>query len=48
MELQLLNRSLLSELDETVTVNWSSSDTVLLEEISVVDNVDLQKDILGE
>lgn len=48
MELQLLNRSLISELDETVTVNWSSRDTVLLEEISVVDNVDLQKDILGE
>jgi ABC-type Fe3+/spermidine/putrescine transport system ATPase subunit len=48
MELQLLNRSLISELDETVTVNWSGRDTVLLEEISVVDNVDLQKDILGE
>jgi ABC-type Fe3+/spermidine/putrescine transport system ATPase subunit len=48
MELQLLNRGLLSDLEETVTVSWSSQDTVLLERTSVVDNVDLQKDILGE
>jgi ABC-type Fe3+/spermidine/putrescine transport system ATPase subunit len=48
MEFQLLNRELISDLDETVTVSWSSRDTVLLEETSVVEGVDLQRDILGE
>jgi ABC-type Fe3+/spermidine/putrescine transport system ATPase subunit len=48
MQLQLLNRELISDLDESVTITWASDDTVLLEETSVVDNVDLQKDILGE
>lgn len=48
MEFQLLNRELISDLDETVTISWSSRDTVLLEETSVVERVDLKKDILGE
>jgi ABC-type Fe3+/spermidine/putrescine transport system ATPase subunit len=47
-ELQLLSRELISDLDERVTVSWASNDTVLLERTSVVDGVDLQKDILGE
>jgi len=48
MQLQLLSRELISNLDESVTISWTSDDTVLLEKTSVVDNVDLQKDILGE
>ncbi|RXK47931.1 ABC transporter ATP-binding protein [Halorientalis pallida] len=48
MELQLLSRELISDLDERVTVSWDAGATVLLERTSVVDGVDLQKDILGE
>jgi ABC-type Fe3+/spermidine/putrescine transport system ATPase subunit len=48
MELQLLSREHISDLAEQVTVSWTASDTVLLERTSVVDGVDLQKDILGE
>lgn len=48
MELQLLSRDLISGLDDHVTVSWAPEDTVLLEQTSVVDGVDLQTDILGE
>ena len=47
-ELQLLSRELITDLDETVTISWEPSDAVLLERTSVVDDVDLQKDVLGE
>lgn len=47
-EMQLRTRDLLSDLDEKLTVSWASADATILERNSVVEEVDLEKDILGE
>lgn len=47
-EIQLKSEELLDRPDDLVTVGWSADYTTLLEKTSVVDDVDLQKDILGE
>lgn len=47
-ELQLRSWELISDLDGEVIVSWDATDTVLLERTSVVEDIDLEKDILGE
>ena len=47
-EMQLRSRELISDLDDEVTVSWDSADATILEQNSVVEDVDLEKDILGE
>ena len=47
-EMQLRSRELISDLDSEVTVSWDSADATILERNSVVEDVDLEKDILGE
>jgi ABC-type Fe3+/spermidine/putrescine transport system ATPase subunit len=47
-ELQLTSYERLETPGETVTVGWDPADAILLERVSVVDDVDLTRDILGE
>jgi ABC-type Fe3+/spermidine/putrescine transport system ATPase subunit len=47
-ELQLMAYEKLELVDETATVGWEPADSILLEEVSVVENADLERDILGE
>jgi ABC-type Fe3+/spermidine/putrescine transport system ATPase subunit len=50
MEFQLRSWDFIEELSagDEVQVSWDADDTTMLERTSVVDNVDLEKDILGE
>jgi len=45
---QLMTRDLDDAPDGRVTASWAAADTILLEETSVVPDVDLEADILGE
>lgn len=47
-EIQLKSHELLDIDRDRITVGWSAENTTLLEKTSVVDGVDLEKDILGE
>lgn len=47
-EMQLRSRELVTDLNDQVTISWSTDDATLLERTSVIDDVDLEKDILGE
>ena len=47
-ELQLTSWERLAVDGETATVGWEPDDAVLLEDLSVLPSVDLEKDILGE
>jgi ABC-type Fe3+/spermidine/putrescine transport system ATPase subunit len=46
-EIQLRSRQLITDLDDEVTVGWQAADATILERTSVIENVDLEKDILG-
>jgi len=46
-EIQLQSRQLITDLDEEVAVGWQAADATILERTSVIENVDLKKDILG-
>jgi ABC-type Fe3+/spermidine/putrescine transport system ATPase subunit len=46
--LQMMAYETLDVSEETVTIGWEPTDAILLESVSVVDDVDLEKDILGE
>jgi len=47
-ELQLRSRELISDLDAEATVSWDSADATILERNSVVGDIDLSTEILGE
>lgn len=47
-ELQFKSSTLLEPTEDEVVVGWDAERATLLEEISVVPNVDLEKDLLGE
>lgn len=47
-DLQLTSADRLDVTAESVTVGWDADDAIVLDEISVVDGVDLETDILGE
>jgi hypothetical protein len=47
-EIQLRSRDLSSDFGGETTVNWLSADTTILERNSVVGDINLEKEILGE
>jgi ABC-type Fe3+/spermidine/putrescine transport system ATPase subunit len=47
-EIQLRSRDLISDLSGETTVSWHSADATVLERNSVVGDIDLEKEILGE
>jgi ABC-type Fe3+/spermidine/putrescine transport system ATPase subunit len=47
-EIQLRSRDLVSDLAGETKINWRSADTTILERNSVVGDIDLEKEILGE
>lgn len=47
-EIQMKSDDRISLESETTTIGWDTGDTILLEKMSVVDDIDLEKDILGE
>lgn len=47
-ELQFRSRELISDLDAEATVSWNSADATILERNSVVGDIDLTTEILGE